>query len=213
MYFEELAKSFVSLQARLKPDYIIEVGAREASFSLQAKKASSDSHVFAFEANPHVYKEYSRKCKRKGINYLQAGVSNVTGKMNFKVDSSKDTKDGSHSFLTRVNTESYEEISVECTTLDDFFMPKLAESDNVAIWIDAEGLSGQVLEGATRLLSNVQSIFIEVEHKTFWESQVLSGDIIKILELHDFLLMGRDFEYFPVQENFLFINPWRAKFV
>jgi FkbM family methyltransferase len=213
MYFEELAESFLSLQGRLKPDFIIEVGAREASFSLQAKKLVPDTKVYAFEANPYVHKRYARKCKRRGVNYLQLGVSNLTGNLDFNVDPSKELSDGSHSFLKRVNSENLEQISVGCTTLDDFFMPKISESDNVAIWIDVEGLSGQVLEGATKLLSHVQSLYIEVEHKAFWENQILAGEVTKILESRHFMLLGRDLEYFPVQENFLFLNPWRAKFI
>jgi FkbM family methyltransferase len=213
MYFEELEKSFLSLQSRLKPEYIIEVGAREAEFSLRAKKLLPHSKIYAFEANPYVHNEYSKRCKRKGVNYLPLGVSNINGRKEFQINLKKEKTDGSHSFLKVLNFEEYESISIDCITLDEFFMPILLETDNIALWIDAEGFSGQILEGATKLLSHVQSLYIEVEHKRFWQDQALSTDIVSLLEARDFKLAGRDLEYFPVQENYLFINPWSAKFV
>lgn len=213
MYFEELEKSFLSLQSRLKPEYIIEVGAKEADFSLRAKKLLPNSKVYAFEANPYVYSNYSKKCKRRGVNYLPLGVSNINGKKEFQINLMKEKSDGSHSFLKPLNSEENEIISIDCITLDEFFIPNLCEKDNIALWIDAEGYSGQILEGATKLLSHVQSLYIEVEHRRFWRDQSLSTDVLGLLEARDFIMVGRDLEYFPVQENYLFINPWRAKFV
>jgi FkbM family methyltransferase len=213
MYFQELEQSFLSLQKRLNPDYVIEVGAREASFSLGVKQLLPDSKVYAFEANPHVHAKFSMKCEQNGINYLNLGVSNFTGKTEFFINGNKERTDGSHSFLKRINVENNEKVTVDCSTLDDFFIPMLSPTDKVALWIDAEGLAGQILEGASKLLSQVSSIYIEVEHIRFWEDQILSEKITEILESRDYFLIGRDLEYFPVQENYLFINPWIAKFV
>ena len=213
MYFDELEVAFISLQEKLKPQFVIEVGAREAKFSLTMKKLLPESDIYAFEANPSVFHLYEDECKKTGVNYVQLGVSDYAGVNEFQINLQKEILDGSHSFLKRVDCDNFDQVLVDCVTLDEYFLPKVIESDNVCLWIDAEGFSGQILEGAEKLLSQVQSIYIEVEHSRFWQNQMLSSEVSKFLESRDFYLLGRDLEYFPVQENYLFLNPWRAKFV
>ncbi len=214
MYFHEIREAFINLQVQIQPTHIVEVGAREASFSLQMRNMLKDSKIHAFEANPHVYEEFHDEIVLKNISYYNLGVSNHSGTGIFLLDDSKEKIDGSHSLLGRSNkVNSYSQLEIQLTTLDQVLCEEINDDAKVCLWIDAEGLGYQVLEGARKVLEHTQSIFIEVEHKKFWENQTLAPQIISLLESYDFHLVARDMEYFPVQENYIFINPWRAKFV
>jgi len=214
MYFQELREAFVNLQLKIQPTHVVEVGAREASFSLQMRSLLPGSKIHAFEANSHVYREFYDAITSKDISYHNVGISNNSGVGIFLLDDSKDKIDGSHSFLGKSNkVESYSHLEITLSTLDKALGQEIHDESNFCLWIDAEGLGYQVLEGARSVLERTQSIFIEVEHKKFWENQTLAPQIIELLETYDFHLVARDMEYFPVQENYIFINPWRAKFV
>ncbi len=214
MYFQELREAFISLQTQIQPTHVVEVGAREASFSIQMRTLLRNSKIHAFEANPNVYQKFYDKIVARGISYQNVGVSNISGTGIFLLDDSKDRIDGSHSLLSRSNkVDSYSHLEIQLTTLDDALGEEINAETNFCLWIDVEGLAYQVLDGARKVLEHTQSIFIEVEHKKFWENQMLAPEIIKLLEGYDFHLVARDMEYFPVQENYIFINPWRAKFV
>lgn len=174
----------------------------------------SYSKIVAFEANPYVYHEFYNDIVSKDIDYHNLGISNVFGVGVFLLDDSKDKVEGSHLFLGKSNkAESYSHLEIDLITLDKALSQDIIEGANFCLWIDAEGLDYQVLEGARNVLEHTQSIFIEVEHKRFWENQTLRPQVTELLETFDFHLVARDMEYFPVQENYIFINPWRAKFV
>jgi FkbM family methyltransferase len=214
MYFQELREAFINLQLQIRPTHVVEVGAREAAFSLQMRSLLPHSKIHAFEANSHVYQEFYNDIVSKDISYHNLGISNNSGVGVFLLDDSKDKIDGSHSFLGKSNkVASYSHLEIEMITLDNALSQDINDGASFCLWIDAEGLGYQVLEGARNVLEHTQSIFIEVEHKKFWENQTLAPQIIELLATYDFHLVARDMEFFPVQENYIFINPWRAKFV
>lgn len=172
MYFQELREAFIKLQSQLQPTHVVEVGAREASFSLEIRKLLTNSKIHAFEANPHVFRQFSHEIVSNNINYHNVGVSNNSGSGVFLLDDSKDKIDGSHSILGRSGkVESYSNLEIQLTTLDEALGEEIDCDAKFCLWIDAEGLGYQVLEGAGKVLQQTQSIFIEVEHKSFGKTK------------------------------------------
>ena len=213
-YFEELADAFIDLQKRIQPTLLIEVGAREGTFSNRVKNLLPNSEVHAFEANQKIYEDFRHDFVSKNIHYHNLGVSNKSLSADFYIEITKHQKDGSHSFKPRNNSDlKYIKQKVQTVTLDVFFQSALTAESKVCLWIVAEGCGAEVLEGASNVLEHTQSIFIEVEHKKFWKNQKLAKQVERSLGKKNFFLVGRDMEHFPVQENQLYINPWRAKFV
>ena len=73
------------------------------------------------------------------------------------------------------------------------------------MWIDVEGASREVLTASTKLLQQVQTIFIEVEDVPFWQEQWLAGDVDKFLKEQNFVKVARDYEY-PLQNNVIYVR-------
>jgi hypothetical protein len=101
----------------------------------------------------------------------------------------------------------YSAPKVDCNTLDGFFIDSgiLNSSDTVCMWIDVEGAIEQVLSNSSKILKQVDSIFIEAEHFKFWQDQWLAEDVIKFLVSQDFFPIARDYEY-EKQNNYIFIK-------
>jgi FkbM family methyltransferase len=202
-YIEDL---FLNLQASLRPTFSIEVGAYNAEFSKNIKKIHSSMNVYAFEASRFNYAKFQHDLIGAwGVNYIHSAVSNIVGSIEFNYQVGEQSDAPNNSILQRVGAVQNPEV-VPSTTLDHFFIESnlMAPHDSACLWIDVEGAAGLVLPSAERLLAQTQTVLIEVEHHRFWQNQWLSGDVRSFLETRGFFLIGRDLEYHPTQENFLF---------
>ena len=204
---QELSKYFYELQGRIKPNVIIEVGAYDATFSKSIVANYPDIVSWAFEANRHNYQTYSLEALADGVKYVYSAVSSEVGEVPFYYQNEMPSTVGNNSILLRLDSLQYGEI-VPATTLDDFFIESglLNKDDSVSLWIDVEGASREVLMKSELILKQTKSILIEVEHDEVWSSQWKSQDVVEFLTSRGFTLTGRDKEYYPLQENFLFIK-------
>ena len=66
----------------------------------------------------------------------------------------------------------------------------------LALWIDVEGFSGDVLKGAVELFNanSIRVIYVELEDKELWSRQTLDQEICSTLRDNGFELFMRDFE-------------------
>ena len=191
------------MQQELNPTLSIEVGAFSAEYSVAMSKISVDS--YAFEANPHVYNKF--KDQIKYVNYINKAVSNINGISQFGLIIGEDYSEIGHCGIKEFNNTNieYEYIDVETVTLNDYF--KDMKDEKISMWIDCEGANEEVLTGASELLSNVNSIFIETENKTMWKDQWLHNDVKDYLKQFDFEINTiKPASPNSVQNNVIFIK-------
>ena len=77
----------------------------------------------------------------------------------------------------------------------------------MALWVDVEGLAGEVLGSGSSLLSSPQCIAlkVEVESKPFWGGQELGSQLVQSLSELGFTPVLRDIEY-DSQFNIVFLR-------
>ena len=216
---DELVDLFFLIQEEVKPKISIEVGANSAEFSKKIKQDQTDIKSWAFEANPYVHKHYADSLQNAGVEYINAAITNKIGKTRFLIQEAYlnngewDGKRinrliGNNSLLIRNQDDVlYSAPKVDCNTLDGFFIDSgiLNSSDTVCMWIDVEGAIEQVFSNSSKILKQVDSIFIEAEDFKFWQDQWLAEDVIKFLVSQDFVPIARDYEY-EKQNNYIFIK-------
>lgn len=193
----ELVSKFISLQKIIKPDVSIEIGAHAAEFSKEI--SNFVDKVYAFEASPYVYESVGTI---SNVNYINKAVSNVDGFIKFEIQDDVTNLAANNSIINRNEDKSYSYIEVESICLNNHFN----DYKNICLWIDCEGANREVLTGASDVLQNVSSIFIEVEELEFWKNQWLFKDVNDYLLNKGFVLFARDQEYGNHQYNCIFIK-------
>lgn len=216
-HFEKLSslsQKFFEIQLKLKPEVSVEIGAFEATFSKLMKAEFPDINSVAFEANPYNYKHWIEKTnfKELGVKYEPLAISDVNGHITFNFqDTIKGEKispvKGNNSIMQRnhVVPTTYRKEQVQSSTLDNYLNENNLEGKTICAWIDVEGASQQVLMGAEKSLENFQSIFIEVEHREWWQGQWMADDVQSFLESKGFVLLDKDGLAWH-QENYLFVR-------
>jgi len=179
------------------PEVVLEIGAFDASFSVNMKQIYPMSNVTAFEAGKYNYDKYRRSVSSIGVDYLNMAISNQEGCIDFYVRDSSDNDGvfGANGIIKRTDEKSYREVhQVECCSLDVFLSDKRMLNSSKAMWIDVEGSANKVLSGSIESLQNTNCILIEVEEHRYWEDQWLRKDIEEFLLRYNFVPVARDFE-------------------
>lgn len=199
---EEMTKVFLGMQTALKPKVVIEVGAFNAEFSQIVVNQNICDEIYAFEASPYVYERFKDILPSK-IQYIHSAISDHIGVIPFEIQSSEGDPSlhGNNSILNRNENKAYDYVDVPCISLDEAF----EGISDICLWIDVEGANREVLLGSSRLLKNVQSIFIETEHQEFWKNQWLHDDVVKYLGEHGFV-MACSQEQYAKQTNCIFVH-------
>jgi FkbM family methyltransferase len=208
-----LNEVFFKLITEVSPcDLFIEAGAFDGTTSLLVQKAMPRAQVYAFEANPYNYAKFKSSFENNAVNYMHLAVSNQTGNTTFKVQKEREGVSipqikGNNSILARTDhTVSYENVTVPCVRLDDYFAGKYDSNNCIGMWIDLEGFAYQALSGAKNLLDCVSVLKVEVESYQYWKEQKLDQDVCEFLTIQGFIPILRDFEY-QQQYNILFCKP------
>lgn len=209
---QRITDFFINIQHLLPVQNIVEIGAHEAGFSLSAKKKFPQFNVFAYEANPYVYEKYinTPAIQNSAIHYEHLAVSNYDGDVTFHISNTiqakQEAKDSKrHSILERKTNDSTTDITVKCNTLDTLFKNELSHNQGFSLWIDAEGATSLILEGAKNLLPHVYSVFVEVESQTKFKQQWNEKELCDFMLENDFLPVARDFA-FRHQYNMIFVK-------
>jgi FkbM family methyltransferase len=191
---------FIEMQEKIKPTMSIEVGAYDADFSKLIVK--NNIPVYAFEGSPAVYNNF--KNFLTDINYIHAVITDYDGEADFLylVPENQAAEIG-HNGIKSGRHKVDSSVVVQCYSLDSYF--KDINNQNIVLWIDCEGANKEVLEGASSLLKQVSSIYIEVEHKDIWKNIWLREDVIKYLESHGFELI-KEYSAYINQTNCIFVR-------
>lgn len=198
------SRTFFEMQKKLNPDYVIEVGAHAAEFSLSMSEEFKVPGV-AFEASPEIYEKFKNNFRHSSINYLNYAISDIDGEEVFMVH--QNPLDGNNSILQRNGTVSILiSHKVKSYRLDSYL--ENVSFNSACLWVDVEGANQKVLLGAEKTLDRVSSVFIETEDYAYWEDQWLTMDVVKFLNSHDFILVDSE-KIYSEQQNLIFIKKER----
>ncbi|MBL0749127.1 FkbM family methyltransferase [Nocardioides baculatus] len=197
---------FFALVDAARPDLFVEAGAFEAETSLHIARTHSDCSVIAFEANPdnHAHFARLREFDRNGVQYLNFALTDAPGPVTFHRQTVNGSTIVGHSSLLERSANHdgpVQPVTVQGVRLDDH----TPDAARVAMWVDVEGASGQVLRGAARRLAACDVLKIEVEEEPFWEGQSLATDVISQLGDSGLIPVARDIEQ-PSQYNIVFAS-------
>lgn len=197
---KELVDLFLTKIKEDQPSHFYEIGCFSAEFSKRLSK-ESNCVITAFEANPHNYKRFKDSIEGDGINLIHSAVANTNKPLTFKIQNGREEA-GNNSLLRRrrLVQGGYTEVSVNCSTLDEYNNEHI---ESVGLWIDAEGVGHEVLEGAQSILKKTNFVFIEVEEIRYWKNQKLDSDVISFMKSKGFEPIARDRE-FRHQYNIIF---------
>lgn len=198
-----LDEVFLKLAKVLSIKNLIECGAHEASGSIAFLKNLDDSTALAIEANPLTYKQKTILAEQENLKTLNIGLGSKEGVLPFNFPKDNNTA-GQASFIKRPNTE-YDCIDVNVKPLDEVINTYYKEDTNLALWVDVEGLSYEVLLGAENTLEQCSLIKVEVETYELWKDQKTFSSTDKLLRDNGFCAVLRDFEY-EGQFNVLYIK-------
>jgi FkbM family methyltransferase len=191
---------FINIQSVIHPDISIEVGAHDADFSKEMM--SLDIDVFAFEASPYVHDRF--KNDLNGIKYINKAVSNTNKKIKFEIQLDSDPSTaGNNSIKNRNESKDYSYIDVESISINEYF--KDIPFSKGALWIDAEGASGEVLLGADKRFEDFGSIYIELEKRDFWKDAWQRDQAVDYLNNNGFYLY-HEAPCYGEQVDAIFIN-------
>jgi len=201
----ELDQKFYSLISDTKPDLFLEIGSFNAQTSCKVKKLVPECRVIAYEANPYNYDMF-KDTLPSNIEFNNLAISDYVGKTTFYVQLTNNGRimpktKKNNSILERTESNvHYEHVTVSVDKIDHMFSN---EYNNIAMWIDVEGVGYEVLVGAKSILEKTSLIKIEVESKQFWKDQVIDNKIIDFLHSQGFTSSFRDEEY-TNQYNIIF---------
>jgi len=187
---------------------IFDIGACEGLSSVRYFSIFPKSTMYAFEPVPdnflHILKN-KKKYNLKKLNPFKLGLSSEKGEATFYISSgkppNKDTpKDNSTNFGNKSSSlykpgktkevhpwlEFKESITINTETLENFCKTEKIKTIDF-IHMDVQGAELMVLEGANKMISNINSIWLEVEKIPLYEGQALKSDIEKFLLKNNFI--------------------------
>ena len=200
-----LDETFFLMLRHLDTDYLVECGAHEASASVRFVK-DGGKKALAIEANPITFATRTKVAERQsGVTAVNLGVASKPGHLDFHIPQ-ENSLDGSASFLRKPGVE-YRSERVPVDTLDNIAGRYFSEPGRMALWVDVEGLAGEVLGSGSSLLSSPQCIAlkVEVESNPFWGGQELGSQLVQSLSELGFTPVLRDIEY-DSQFNIVFLR-------
>lgn len=203
---ELLNDAFFSACEILNIGTLIECGAHAAEASVRFMQVAGRNAI-AVEANPYTFDAKTSAAQASGVDARNVGLGAVPGVAELHIPSPGFSKTpGSASFLRREDDYEYESVTVVVTTLDEV-AAEVGPSEWLALWVDVEGLTAEVLSGGAGLLSgnSCKVIKVEVESCAAWEGQLLGDEVDSLLSGFGFTPLMRDAEY-EGQYNLIYVK-------
>ena len=203
----------------------MDVGAHDGAASLVIRKRSPNCIIHAFEANPQIYAKNKPRLEAEGVRSWNLAVSDACGRAivyapltlsrrnaNGEVIPASVRKETENTYKTslllRNEDATYREFDVEAVTLDSFAETHIPDwhQHTAFLWIDVEGASDRVINGAAQFLERTSVIFMEMEGYPFWKEQAKLSTVTAHLMDAGFLPIARDREYGNKQFNILYVH-------
>ncbi|HVO48519.1 MAG TPA: FkbM family methyltransferase [Steroidobacteraceae bacterium] len=194
------SRLFRGLLGTLRVDMVCDVGSMDGTDALAFAVAAPGSRVFAFEPNPHNLRRMQANpaFRDLGVRLVPFAASDRNGTADFFVVaadySGGDVRRGMSSLHPRTGEWRAEEvISVSTTRLDTFLERNGGNASRVALWIDAEGKSFEVIDGLQGAAPHVRLLHVEVESSAcIGASQRLYPDVKALLNQLGFRELATD---------------------
>jgi FkbM family methyltransferase len=190
----KLQDLFLAVLDKLDARFLIEIGAHKAEISRLFAQQSSKKAI-AFEANPHVHNRYLKELSNPNLEYVNLGISDTKGTTNLYIPKHTPLSWSTESSLSKRSAFSeFTEIEIKVNTLDNIVLEYKVNS-RFAIWIDVEGNTTKVIDGAEQTLSspNCLAIFVEIQDSLLWPEELLAEGIAQKLSKFGFEPVARDF--------------------
>lgn len=201
---DALRRKFILLNEIVKVDNLIEIGAHEASISCELSSIVT-KNCFAVEANPYVFKKYEKSFKVP-ISYENLALSETDGYVELRIPKFSKTLDRADtSILNRTADAEYEKVRVNSCTLKTFIERKKIQNDINSCWLDAEGLSYNILKSGKNLIESFKIALVEVEDISYWQNQHLVLEVIQLCLEYNLIPICRDLDG-RGQFNILFLK-------
>lgn len=186
---------FFKLSAKLQCIQIIECGAHDAFTSKRFVNENSGI-ALAIEANPFVYAKYKDLYTNSRVDYRSIGLAKTPAKLEMNIPDHHTYESSLEGSLKkRGDFKNYRTIEINVDTLDNV-SGNFIEANPTCLWIDVEGLGGEVLEGARKVLSssNLKLIYIEVqEDQAYYSDEPNALQISEMLAQYEFVPVARDY--------------------
>lgn len=204
-----LQKSFLKVLKKLNIHNLIEIGASNAEIS-QIFTKSDKNIAWAIEANPYTYNEKTKRHKSKNLHTFNFAIGNQSGETEiyipFNTEEKQNLTPGNASLLKPLFERNFLKVKIEIETLDQFIKDERILK-SIGLWVDVEGASINVIVGGKKELNKelIEVIFIEVEHRNFWEMGTSFNNLDSTLKELDFCVLAKDYEYLN-QNNVIYIK-------
>lgn len=190
-----LEDMFYEICKRTEISQFVECGAYDAYASRKIKDMIPNVNAVAYEANPHVFRNFYKMLESANVKYLNKALSNNIGAQEL-ILKTKDTKSWSSEGFLKLEENfdsNLESINVVTTTLDVELLETL-EQVPTGTWIDVEGSNKVLIEGADKFLSSklVEVLLIESQVDIVWKSEFTAPELCEILMAYGFTPIARD---------------------
>lgn len=167
--------SFAELKAAgFSPSVVYDVGASDASWSLELKTLYRDSDFVLFEPLPEYEKKLTKVCREQtGFSYQRCGLGAESANLQFNVH------DGQSSFLSSEQWRG-ETIEVPVKRIDDLVADGQCSLPDL-IKADIQGFEVEMLKGAVGTLQSCNFIFLEVSWLQIYEQGPYAGEVLGYL--------------------------------
>jgi len=206
---------FTTLLTKMQINTICDVGSMNGADSLNFRAAAPQASIYALEPNPHNLQlmNVDRELRENRIGIQPLAASNHDGVSDFflvEADYSQPNFRCGLSSLHRRWDPRYPSTSlvqVKTTRLDTFLADKCRPKTRVALWIDAEGMGYEVVEGATGIIEHVYLVHIEVETTPcIGAEQKLYPEVKALLQRLGLIELATDHDQAGEQFNALFVR-------
>lgn len=188
---------FYQLLGSLRPATVLDVGSLDGTHALRFRKLVPGARIVAFEANPRNVAALrdSVPFQQANIELVPKAVSNRDGSLTFFVEeasSSETWRKGISSMRARTEGSlGAVPTEVESVRLDTFVSARSDLPGPIALWIDVEGASYEVLQGIEAIHDQILLLHVEVETREFWAGQHLKPEVESLLDSLGFACIAR----------------------
>lgn len=202
---------FIKLIKALAPKLICDIGSRDGYHAILFRKFCKEAPIIAFEAKPQNVRsmQHNESVIGAKIEIQQKAVWNMDGVVDFYIEdilaSGKEWRTGISSVRRRTEGSAGSTlIKIPSVRLDTFILNQDYIFENIALWIDVEGVSYEVLEGLERIKDRISVIHVEVETKEVWYGQRKKSDVEELMKCMGFVLLAQGFS--EIQPDLVFLN-------
>jgi FkbM family methyltransferase len=161
---------FCRLLQKMHVDVVCDVGSMDGADALRFRDARPSAQVYAFEANPENLKRMLKDplLHEHAIQVVGIAAGDVDGEADFFVvpaDYSYCRRNDVRGMSSLHQRASHPVVAtrVATTRLDTFLRERCDPRVRIGLWIDAEGKTFEVIEGALGIVKQLHVLHVEVE--------------------------------------------------